>query len=94
MVLLIDEATNFNPDIANKSFKPFECKAKLYGNTVVQPAPDQANGILKNAIIAVPLKYLNSFWRSREMPLINCKAELSLKSTKDYASFRYRLMEI
>ena len=67
---------------------------RLYGNTVVQPAPDQANGILKNAIIAVPLKYLNSFWRSREMPLINCKAELSLKLTKDYASFRYRLMGI
>ena len=25
--------------------------------------------------IAVPLKYLNSFWRSLEMPLINCKIE-------------------
>ena len=29
--------------------------------------------------IAVPLKYLINFWRSLEMPLINCKAELSLK---------------
>ena len=29
--------------------------------------------------IAVPLKYLNNFWRSLEMPLINCKVELSLK---------------
>ena len=73
MVLLKDEATNFNPDIANKNFTPFEYKAKLYGNTVVQPAPDQANGILKNAIIAVPLKYLNSFWRSLEMSLIIAK---------------------
>ena len=34
----------------------------------------------RNSIkIAVPLKYLNNFWRSLEMPLINCKIELSLK---------------
>ena len=30
--------------------------------------------------IAVPLKYLSNFWRSLEMPLINCKIEFSLKS--------------
>ena len=29
--------------------------------------------------IAVPLKCLSYFWRSLEMPLINCKVELSLK---------------
>ena len=28
--------------------------------------------------IAVPLKYLSNFWRSLEMPLINCKFEISL----------------
>ena len=28
--------------------------------------------------IAVPLKYLSNFWRSLEMPLINCKVELLL----------------
>ena len=28
--------------------------------------------------IAVPLKYSSNFWRWLEMPLINCKAELSL----------------
>ena len=56
MVLLKDEATNFNPDIANKNFTPFEYKAKLYGNTVVQPAPDQANGILKKCNNCCPIK--------------------------------------
>ena len=40
---------------------------------------DGANGILKNAIIAVPLKYISNFWRLLEMPLINCKVELNLK---------------
>ena len=28
--------------------------------------------------IVVPQKYLSNFWRSLEMPLINCKVELSL----------------
>ena len=34
--------------------------------------------------IAVPLKYLSNFWRSLEMPLINCKTELSLKWYENY----------
>ena len=33
--------------------------------------------------IAVPLKYLSNFWRSLEIPLINCKIELSLKWIKN-----------
>ena len=33
--------------------------------------------------IAVPLKYLSNFWRSLEVPLINCKVELSLNGMKD-----------
>ena len=37
------------------------------------------NGGRKNGVkIAVPLKYLSNFWRSLEMPLINCKVELPL----------------
>ena len=27
----------------------------------------------------MPLKYLSNFWRSLEIPLINCKVELKLK---------------
>ena len=77
-----DEETNFNADIANtNNFKSFKYKAKLLENTVYQPAPNQANGILKCATIAVSLKYLSNFWRSLEMALINCKVELKLKWT-------------
>ena len=36
-------------------------------------------GIKNGVKIAIPLKYLSNFWRSLEMPLINCKVELSLK---------------
>ena len=43
-----------------------------------KPNPNNANGILKNATIAVPLKYFSNFWRLLEMPLINCKVELNL----------------
>ena len=53
----------------------FEYKAKLLGNTVALPAPNEASGILKNARIAVLLKYLSSFRRS-------LKVELRLKWTK------------
>ena len=34
--------------------------------------------------IAVPLKYLSDFWRSLEMPLINCKVEFPLKWHPNY----------
>ena len=53
-----DEATNFNNNIENTDdFESFKYKAKLLGDT----AADEANGILKNATIAVPLKYLSNF---------------------------------
>ena len=77
-----DEATNFNADIANNNVKSFEYKAKLLGNAVTQLDPNQTNGILKNATITVPLKYLSNFWRLLKMPLINCEVELKLKWTK------------
>ena len=55
---------------------------KLLKLKVAQTAPNAANGILKNATIAVPLKYLSNFWKSLEIPLINCKVELKVKWTK------------
>ena len=49
-----DEETNFNADIANtNNFKYFMYKAKLLENTEA----DGDNVILKNATVAVPLKY-------------------------------------
>ena len=51
---------------------------KSVGETGAQPAPNNNNGILKYAAIPVPLKYLNNYQRSLEMPLINYKVELKL----------------
>ena len=50
----------------------FKYKASIFGNT-------EDNGRKNGVKIAIPLKYLSNFWRSLEMPLINCKIELSLK---------------
>ena len=40
-------------------------------------------GIFKNVKITVLLKYLSNFWRSLEMPLINCKIHLELYWSKN-----------
>ena len=67
-----DEIIN-NADVTNDNNAPsFKYKANLIGNT-------ENNGTKNGVKIAVPLKYLSNFWRSLEMPLINCKVELSLK---------------
>ena len=74
-----DEATNFKTDVVNDDkFKSFKYNAKWLENTVA----DGANAISRNETIAVPLNYLSNFWRSLEMPIINCKVELKLKWTK------------
>ena len=55
MKLLI--VTNFNAVItSDNNFKSFECKAKLLENAEIQPASNDANGILKKAAMAAPLK--------------------------------------
>ena len=56
----------------------FRYKASNIGNT-------ENNGTKNGVKIAVPLKYLSNFWRSLEMPLINCKVELSLKWIEKFA---------
>ena len=49
----------------------FKSKTKITGKT-----PN--NGNEKDVEIMVPLKYLNNFWRTFEMPLINCEVNLNL----------------
>ena len=59
-------------DLTINNASSFKYKANLIGNT-------KDNRIKNGVKIAIPLKYLGSFWRSLEMPLINCKIEFSLK---------------
>ena len=56
----------------------FKYKVSLLGNQVV------ADNIAKRSVkVVVPLKYLSNFFRSLEMPLINCKIKLNLTWKKE-----------
>ena len=57
----------------------FKCKSSFIGESTAVGG----NRVFKNVRIAVPLKYLSNFWRSLEMPLINCKIHLELNWNKD-----------
>ena len=46
-------------------------KSKIIGKT-------NDDGDIENVEIMIPLKYLSNFWRTLEMPLINCEVELIL----------------
>ena len=37
-----------------------------------------ADGNIRDVKIPVPLKYLRNYWRTQEMPLINCEISLNL----------------
>ena len=54
-----------------------------YKSSFLKPLNDDDNGLSKNMKIAIPLKYSSNFWRSLEMPLINCKIHLELNWSKD-----------
>ena len=56
-------------DIADS--ESFKSKIKITGKTAT-------NGNEKDADIMVPLKYLSNFWRTLELPLINCEVILIL----------------
>ena len=49
----------------------FKYKVKITGNTT-------AGRNTKDVKVIVPLKYLSNFWRTLEMPLINCEVSLFL----------------
>ena len=51
-------------------------KVKITGNT-------PTDGNTKDVEILVPLKYLSNFWKTPEIPLINCEVELILTWSKD-----------
>ena len=63
-------------DVTINNSKSFKYKSSFL------PTADD-NGVFKNVKIAVALKYLSTFWRSLEIPLVNCKIHLELNWSKD-----------
>ena len=65
-------------DLTANNSSSFKYKVSLLGNPVF------ANNIAKiNVKVAIPLKYLSNFFRSLEMPLINCKIKFNLTWQKE-----------
>ena len=66
---------------ANISYS-LKYKIKLLGNKT-EVAGDTAGVRKLNVKVVVPLTYLSNFFRSLEMPLINCKIKLNLTWKKE-----------
>ena len=65
-------------DLTTDTSSSFKYKVELLGNPVLD------GNIAKRSVkFVVPLKYLSNFFRSLEMPLINCKIKLNLTWKKE-----------
>ena len=78
----IDEPSSGIDDhnITHSILKPesFDYKANFMENGVTH------NNLTKNDVkVVVPLKHLSNFWRSLNIPLINCEVELILTWSKN-----------
>ena len=65
-------------DLTSNTSSSFKYKVSLLGNPILDGAIAK-----RSAKIIVPLKYLSNFFRSLEMPLINCKIKLNLTWKKE-----------
>ena len=63
-----DDAIN----ISIRNSKSFDYKTEIIGS--LDSGEDEKEGVA----IAIPLKYLGNFWRSLDIPLINCEITLIL----------------
>ena len=71
-------------DLTVDNWSSFKYKIKLLGNIPQLDAYADAARVRRLDIkVVVPLKYLSNFFRSLEMPLINCKIKLNLTWKKE-----------
>ena len=75
-------------DLAVNTSSSSKYKANLLGN-IAAAIPNVARVARLTVKIVVPLTYLSNFFRSLEMPLINCKIQLNLTWKKNVC---YQLM--
>ena len=85
---LSDDANNNNsPNIQVINSKTFKYKSNITGDTYEKTIVNTGYDIDKEGTqeveLAVPLKYLGNFWRSLNMPIINCEVSLDLRWDKN-----------
>ena len=72
-----NSGTEENTNYSIKDSKSFDYKTNITGKL-------EGNNVEKDDIeIVVPLKYLSNFWRTLEIPLINCEISLTLTWSKN-----------
>ena len=76
-----DEVPADNADLMADNSESFKYKAALVAKTA--DAINNTSSSVNNIKVVVPLKYLSNFWRSLEMPLVNCKIHLELNWIED-----------
>ena len=64
-------------NISIRNSKSFDYKTKIIGSL------DAGEGEKEDITISIPLKYLGNFWKSLDMPLINCEITLILSMCKE-----------
>ena len=69
-----DEPPDDNADVANNT------SSLVYISKLISGTDDHN---VNNVKLVVPLKYVSSFFRSLELPLVNCKIDLELTWDKD-----------
>ena len=72
----LNNACNIVNFTSTNTTDSFKFKTKITDQT-------NSNGEINGVEIMVPLKYLSNFWRTLEMPLINCEIELILNWSRD-----------
>ena len=77
-----DEPQDNNVNLTADNSTSFKYKVNLLAN-IDAANPDNAPVGRLNVKIVVPLKYLSNFFRTLEMPLINCKVKLNLAWKKE-----------
>ena len=77
-------------DPLSSTSESFKYKTSITGNTYNTGAGEEGydtNKVGKNETkVVIPLKYLSNFWRSLNIPLISCEAELILTWSKNCVS--------
>ena len=70
-ILAVNNAGNIVYFAATNITDSFKYKTKITGQT-------NNDGRIDDVEMMIPLKYLSNFWRTLEMPLINCEFDLIL----------------
>ena len=78
-----DEPPDNNGNLTADNSTSFKYKVNLLGN-IAAADPDNVRVGRLNVKVVAPLKYLSDFFRSLEMPLINCKIKLNLTWKKEF----------